>query len=44
MACTARAFSPTSGDRNARLVMNLVATAILSRLLIPAEFGLVAIG
>jgi O-antigen/teichoic acid export membrane protein len=44
MARTARAFVLASGERYASLVINLVATAILSRLLTPAEFGLVAIG
>lgn len=44
MARTARAFVLASGERYASLVINLVATAVLSRLLTPAEFGLVAIG
>jgi O-antigen/teichoic acid export membrane protein len=44
MARTARAFVLASGERYASLVIGLVTTAILSRLLTPAEFGLVAIG
>jgi O-antigen/teichoic acid export membrane protein len=44
MARIARAFAFASMERYLALVINLGATAILSRILTPAEFGVVVIG
>jgi len=44
MARVSRAFVLASGERYASVVINLGSTAVLSRLLTPAEFGVVVVG